>query len=287
MKPIWLVKDLDLRRQVIEDLPRPRYAVWSRFEPVGLEGLFDKVYRLSDLFTDEVFFDALAKVDGSSSLVFLDVGIDICVTQPTYIKEYTKLRPLSLAAKTTLQFDHFAFYFSEKAIYRPFLYFNQTVFDATLQQFYGVGPYKDFDGNRVEKFADVVRPWIECRVKPIPIEVIEYRPTQEELATYEQAKYRLIMVERKGKPTVINGLFDLIASFQSKRDAIESYKGDGLVVANNDIRKRFNVYDQARASSGRPLVFFSSKTLGVDEMSLEATVGAIDRHNDLVRLLNG
>lgn len=287
MKPIWLTPDSRRRKEVIEQLPRPRYAIWNRFQAAEeMEGLFDGTYRLSDLFKDEVFFDALAKIDGSASLVFFDLGIDTCVATPSYIKEYTKLRPLSLSAARTIQFDHFVFYFTEKAIYRPFLYCNQTVFDATLQEFYGVGPYKGFDGNRVENYVEVVRPFIECEVDPIPIEVVSYQPTQAEIDLYEATKYRLIMQDRRGKQTVINGLFDLIRNFESKRAAIASYTGDGILIEDNDSRRRYDVYEQAIDDFGQKLVFFRSGVFGADEMALDATVGAIQRHNDLVRLLN-
>lgn len=288
MKPIWLTPDSRKRKQVIEQLPQPRYAIWNRFRAAEeMEGLFDGVYRLDELFKDEVFFDALAKVDGSASLVFFDLGLDICVAQPSYIKEYTKLRPLSLQAGGTIQFDHFAFYWTEKAIYRPFLYVNTPVLDASLHEFYGAGPHKDYTGNQVENYVEKVRPYIECEAIKIPVDIVTYQPTQAEIDEYEATKYRLIMVERRAKSTVVNGLFELIRKFETKRSAMDAYEGDGILIEDNDSRRRYDVYEAAIREYGRPLVFFRSGVFGVDEMALDATVGAIQRHNKLVELLRG
>jgi hypothetical protein len=289
MKPYLVSSCTHDRLAQIANVDQPRIAIYNRFQvDPELGGMFDRTYKLQDLYKDETFFDALATVTGTVNLYLIDLGMDYCSTQPDYIKEYTKLKPLSQQAAAVCIMDHFAFYFTEKAIYRPFLYINADVIGSSVQEFYGTGIYREFEGNRVENYAGTIAPYVDMRTQTIPIHVVSYTPTPGEVADYEALKRRLIIEERKSKQTVLNGLFSYISTLDSKREAITSCDLRGIKVCDNNPRRKYDTYKTIiERNAGDPVVFFSSGTFGVDEMALDNTMSALRRHNDLIEALRG
>jgi len=155
------------RAQYVEAIRGVKVVIHGHDKPSG----FDKAYRLADLFTDAVFFDALAAVTGDVTLVLWDLGMFMHCEESRYLKEYTKLKPLSLQAGDTRVVDGLAFYYSHKSIFRPFLYINDKVFHETLQEFYGVGVYEGYDGSEIESYVERVQPHIEMGAAEIPVSI--------------------------------------------------------------------------------------------------------------------
>lgn len=240
-------------------------------------------YSLAALYKDEVFFDAMANVTNEVALVLEDLGPLIHCADSSYLSAYVKLKPLALQARKVYIVDHLAFYYSRKSIIRPFFYLHEQVFTETLQEFYGVGVYADNQANDWGVVIPAVKPHIEMDRGEIPVQVIEVRPTQAESEAYERLKYQLIMVDRKSKSSVINGLFKFIDQLESKQAAIAACDLPGAKIPSNDFRRVEKTYSEIIAKGG---VFFDTG-FGLDSMGLERTLSAIRDHNELVRLLNG
>jgi hypothetical protein len=156
------------------------------------------------------------------------------------------------------------------------------VFTETLQEFYGIGVYADNQANDWSVVLPAVRPHIEMDQKEIPIHSVEIRPTQAETDAYEALKYRLIMVERKSKSSVINGLFKFIDQMESKKKAIASCSLPGAKIVSNDFRRVEKTYESISQGG----VFFDTG-FGLDSMGLERTLAAIRDHNEFVRMFHG
>lgn len=277
----FLVSRRDSRRIEFASAIRNPVAIYEGDRP----SCFDKSYSLSSLYDDATFFDALAAVNGEVSLVLWDVGKSIHSEDPAYLKSYTKIKPLSLQAGEVYVVDRLAFYYSSKSVLRPFFYIHGDVFSETLQEFYGVGVYADYDGNTIEKSADRIRPYVEMDAGEILIQVVEVRPTAKEVSGYEELKYRLIMVEKKPKSSIVNQLFKYIDAMESKSQALRDCVLDGVKIESNDFRRLQKNYDLILDGSDRA-VFFSTG-FGLDSMGLERTLSAIRDHNELVRCLRG
>lgn len=240
-------------------------------------------YSLAALYKDDVFFDAMAKVTNEVALVLIDMGPRIHCADSSYLSAYVRLKPLSLQARNVYMVDHLAFYYSRKSIIRPFFYLHEQVFTETLQEFYGVGVYADNQANDWSVVIPAIKPHIEMDRGEIPVHVVEVRPTQAETEAYERLKYQLIMVDRKSKSSVINGLFKFIDQLESKKAAIAACGIDGAKILSNDFRRVEKTYSEIIPNGG---VFFDTG-FGLDSMGLERTLSAIRDHNELVRLLNG
>jgi hypothetical protein len=240
-------------------------------------------YSLAALYKDEVFFDAMANVANEVALVLEDLGLFIHCADSSYLSAYVKIKPLALQARRVYIVDHLAFYYSRKSIIRPFFYLHEQVFTETLQEFYGVGVYADNQANDWNVVVPAIKPHIEMHQAEIPVHVVEVRPTQAETEGYERLKYQLIMVERKSKSSVINGLFKFIDQLESKKAAIEECRIPGAKIRSNDFRRVEKTYSEIIGKGG---VFFDTG-FGLDSMGLERTLSAIRDHNELVRLLNG
>mgnify|MGYP000921699951 FL=1 len=124
------------------------------------------------------------------------MGLDYCSFKADYIKPYTKLHPISSQAKETYIIDGFAFYNTEKSIYRPFLYIDPEILGSTVQEFYNSKGFESFDGNKIENYINVIKPYINISTKPLTIKTINYHPTNEEKKKYELLKHKVI-IEKK------------------------------------------------------------------------------------------
>jgi hypothetical protein len=282
-KPFLITSDDSIRRQWIQSNKGTKIAVYNRIPMDEINDLFSDSYSLKSLYDDRTFFDALAKVDGTVDLYFIDLGLDYCRSQSAYIKEYTKLKPLSQQAKSVQIIDHMAFYYSEKSIFRPFLYLRGDVFHETLQQFYGIGAFSDYEGNRVETYVNRVSSYIDMRQKQYELVVIESALTESERKQYEDLKYDLIMKKKKPKAPVTNRLFKFILELPSRRETIRKQQSLGNdVVENNNPRIRHETYLRV-VTAKHPLVFIMTG-LGIDDMALDETLETIRRHNLLVEM---
>jgi hypothetical protein len=277
VKSILISSSAARRKEFFDQIEGPKVVVCKdRCE-------FSPSYSLEALYKDEVFFDAMANVTSDVSLVFDDLGPLIHCADSSYLSAYVKLKPLALQARNVYIVDRLAFYYSRKSIIRPFFYLHEQVFTETLQEFYGVGVYADNQANEWSVVVPAIKPHIEMDQGEIPVQVVEVRPTQDESEAYERLKYKLIMVDRKSKSSVINGLFKFIDQMESKKAAIASCSIPGAKVPSNDFRRVEKTYSEVIGHGG---VFFDTG-FGLDSMGLERTVSAIRDHNELVRRLNG
>lgn len=265
-----------------------RIAIYNQIPLRGLESYFDKWVKLTDLYKDEIFLKLLAEIDQKTTVFFIDLGLDYCSFQANYIKPYTKLSPIFHQAKDTYLIDGFAFYNTEKSIYRPFLYIDDSVLDSSVQEFYNSGAlYKDFDGNKVENYYQKIKPYIKISTKSIDIETISYNPTEEEKSEYEKLKENVIMTKKYPKAKVIKTLLDFIDSSNSKQKSILPEEKGVLNVVKNNNNSRKQMYKDILMKNPNKLIFYSSGVYGVDEIELSRTKDALIRHNKLIKLING
>ncbi|EKB56612.1 hypothetical protein [Bergeyella zoohelcum] len=265
-----------------------RFAVYNKIPLRGLESYFDKFIKLDELYDDQTFLKLLGQVDSKTTLFLIDLGLDYCSFQANYIKPYTKLHPLSQQAKETFIIDGFAFYNTEKAIYRPFLYIDPNIIGSSVQEFYNTGAYKDFDGNQVENYYKKIAPYMQISTQPLELEVVKYSPTKKEKAEYEKLKKQIIMVDKFSKPKVIRMLIDYIENTESKKKAIKKeIDADAIQIIRNDANGRKNLYKEILLKNPKKVIFYSSEYYGADEIELSLTFGALERHNKLIALLNG
>lgn len=265
-----------------------RFAVYNKIPLRGLESYFDKFIKLDELYDDQTFLKLLGQVDNKTTLFLIDLGLDYCSFQANYIKPYTKLHPLSQQAKETFIIDGFAFYNTEKAIYRPFLYIDPNIIGSSVQEFYNTGAYKDFDGNQVENYYKKIAPYMQISTLPLELEVVKYSPTKKEKAEYEKLKKQIIMVDKFSKPKVIRMLIDYIENTESKKKAIKKeINADAIQIIRNDANGRKNLYKEILLKNPKKIFFYSSEYYGADEIELSLTFGALERHNKLIALLNG
>ena len=210
-----------------------RIAIYNNVPMRGLESYFDKWVKLTDLYKDEVFLNLLPMVDEKVSLFLFDMGLDYCSFQANYIKPYTKLHPLSVQAKETFIIDGFAFYNTEKAIYRPFLYIDPEIIGSSVQEFYNTGIYKDFTGNQVENYYKPIKPYVEVKTKPLDIETVPYEPTAKEKQEYEKLKKEVILEKKYPKVKVLRLLNEYVESTSTKKKALRKTEEGILNVTEN------------------------------------------------------
>lgn len=264
-----------------------RVAIYNQIPMRGLESYFDEWYSLTELYKDEIFLKMLAKINKKTSIFLIDLGLDYCSFQANYIKPFTKLHPICGQAKETFIIDGFAFYNTEKAIYRSFLYIDENIIGSTVQEFYNTGAYKDFTGNLVENYVEKIRPYMKISVKPIEIEIIKYTPTEKEKEDYEKLKQEIIIDKQYPKIKVIRLLQEFVNNTQSKKSAIIETEKDVLNVTKNDNNSRVLMYKNILLNNPKKVIFYSSGIYGADEIELSRTRDALFRHNKLIELLNG
>lgn len=265
-----------------------RIAIFNHVPLRSLESYFDSWYKLSDLYNDETFLKLLAVIDSKTSIFIIDMGLDYCSFKADYIKPYTKLHPLSSQAKETFIIDSFAFYNTEKSIYRPFLYIDPEIIGSTVQEFYNSKGFEHFEENKIENYYKVIKPFIKISTKPLDIEVISYEPTNEEKKSYEKLKEDVIMVQKFPKQKVITSLQKFINSSYSKLKAIKKIDDDDILsVTENTNKSRVQMYKDILINNPSKIVFYSSNFYGIDEIELSRTKDALIRHNKLIKLING
>ncbi len=262
-----------------------KVAIYNHIPLRELEACFDECIKLTDLYKDQVFLNTLPKINNKTVVFFVDLGLDYCTFLPNYIKPYLKLTPIRQQTDNVYLIDGFAFYNTEKSIYRPFLYIDDGILSTTVQEFYNVGIYKDFEGNKVENYIDKIRPYIDIRTKPIEIQVVSYSPLKKEKREYEALKERVIMTEKLSKQRVVNELQKFIKSSKSLESVLLKEKeGDVLYVEENTTNSRKKMYKDIILQNPKKVVFYDSGFYGIDQIELERTKGALTRHNKLIEL---
>lgn len=291
MKTKYFVSnDLESRKSFIKGNSKrgKKVAIYNQLPLRGLENSFTEIYKLSDLYNDETFLRLLAKIDKHTTVYLIDLGLDYCSFKADYIKPYMKLHPISTQAKETFIIDGFAFYNTEKAIYRPFLYINPDIIGSTVQEFYNSKGFESFDGNKIENYFEKIKPYVKISTKPLEVQVINYEPTEAEKQAYEELKKDVIMVQKFPKQKIITALQKFINTSKSKLEALQNITEPDVVhVKENTNKSRMQMYKDILMNNPKKVVFYSSNFYGVDEMELSKTKDAIIRHNQLIELING
>jgi hypothetical protein len=264
-----------------------RIAIYNQIPMRGIEMYFDKWYKLTDLYKDEIFLKLLAKIDNKTSIFLIDLGLDYCSYQANYIKPYTKLSAIFGQAKDTFIIDGFAFYNTEKAIYRPFLYINGDIIGSSVQEFYNSKGFESFEDNKIENYYHKIKPFIKISTKPIEIEVVKYTPTELELFEYEKLKKEVIIEKQYPKVKVIRLLQDYVNNSFSKNKAVKKNEEFVLNVTENSNSSRVEMYKNILLTNPKKIIFYSSGIYGADEIELSRTRDALIRHNKLIELING
>ena len=215
------------------------------------------------------------------------MGLDYCSFKADYIKPYTKLHPISSQAKETYIIDGFAFYNTEKSIYRPFLYIDPEILGSTVQEFYNSKGFESFDGNKIENYINVIKPYINISTKPLTIKTINYHPTNEEKKKYKLIKHEVIIKKKYSKQKVIKSLQNFIKNSNSRKEVIKKDQKGILNITENTNNSRLKMYKDILLTNPKEIVFYSSDFYGVDEIELSKTRNGIIRHNELIKKING
>lgn len=288
MKKYFVSNDINNRFEFVKKQKgSSKIAIYNQIPLGELKSSFNEVYKLSELYNDETFLKMLSKVNSKTLVFFVDLGLDYCSFKGDYIQSYTKLAPISHQAKCTFIVDGFAFYNTEKSIYRPFLYIDPNIIGSSVQEFYNEGIYKDFDGNRVENYYKTISNHIEINTPPVNVETINYTPTQDEINRYEALKQDIIFGKKFTKVKIIRTLLDFVNNSESKKKSLLPDENGILNVTKNDNRSRIEMYKSILLNVPRKVRFYSSNFYGADEIELTKTRDALIRHNKLIQLING
>lgn len=281
MKQFLVSKDDARRLNFVRRIKGKKIAIYNYDTPLLKE--FDVVVQMNDLMKNDIYLERLAKMDGETSVVL----IDVLVKHGVYVHPYGKIYSFTEQANKVFIIDTFAFKFSEKAIFRPFLFINPDILGHSLSEFYNEGPFKDFNKNTIEHYYIKIKPWIEIDTTPLNLEVIRYEPSKKEITQYNQLKKVLIDDPKNTKPKIVTSLIKLVDDMESKKEAAKKIKQDGLLVYSNKPKNKFDLYEKLRDDTFNKVYFLSSGTFGADEIELDKTLMALNRHNELIRLLNG
>lgn len=249
---------------------------------------FDMSIKLTELYNDEIFLRLLSKIDSNTHIFLFDLGIDYCSFKADYIKPFTKLNPICMQAGETFIVDQFAFYNTEKSIYRPLLYIDDLILNSTVQEFYNSKGFESFDGNKIENYYSKLIDIMDMQVRPLDVEVINYEPTESEKNDYNALKEDLILNKKLPKQKIISELHKFIKESKSRCEAIKVFTDSKILnITENTNKSRVKMYSDIMKLNPNKLVFYSSGFYGIDEIELSRTKDAILRHNELILLING
>lgn len=264
----------------------PGKAIVIHNGPCAYAGQVKASIDMADLMKDNVFLPTLAKMDAHTPVVLMDV----LVKHGVYTHPYGKIYAFTSKASAVYIVDSFAFKFTEKGIFRPFLFIDPNILGSSLIEFYNEGPFKDFAENTIDKYIDKVRPHIKTDERPLEVETLKFRVAKDEVAAYEKLKDRLINKEKLPKPSVVNQLIAFVDALPGKVKVVADQElkqpvGTTLLVKSNDARAKFKMYEALRDPRIDRVVFFSSGKFGSDELALAESRDALVRHNELLTLL--
>ena len=275
MKQFFISKNFANRVDFVNNIKGKRIAIYN--EESELLSHFDLSIDMNKLMKDDYYLENLAKCDGNTTLVL----IDVLTKHGMYVHPYGRIFAFTEVAKATLIIDTFAFKWDEKQIIRPFLFINPDILGSSMINF--------FEGkdNTVENYYKRIKKYIQFDVSPINIKVINFTPTEQEITKYEALKEELIMKKKLTKPQIINQLIKYVDGLDSKKCIkITPVKGEVLITSNKP-KNKFVIYNTLKNESIHTIYFLSSGIFGADEIELSKTKLAIDRHNKLIELING
>lgn len=276
MKTKFLVsKNFQNRLNFIRQIVGKKIAIYNRDSDLLKE--FNLCIDMHKLMKDDYYLENLALCDGTTTVVL----IDVLIKHGVYVHPFGKIFSFCEQAKETLIIDTFAFKWDEKQIVRPFLFIDPSILGSSMINFY------ESENNVIENYYTRIKDFIQMDVAPIEIEVIKYEPTHEELSGYNDLKQQLIMDEKQPKTKIVTSLIKYVDELKSRKLASLKASSDSVLIQSNKPKNKFLIYEILRDESVRKISFLSSGIFGADEIELNKTLQALERHNKLIRLLNG
>lgn len=276
MKKFFVSKNQTERIEFVKQIEGKKIAIYNGES--SLLPYFDHAVDMSRLMEDEYFLEKILLCDSSTTLVL----IDVLIKNGIYVHPYGKIFRFTEIAKQTIVIDSFIFRYTERNIIRPFLFIDTSVFGTSMIGFHAS------EDSTIENYHERIRPYIDCRIKPIELEVVYYAPTEEEKEKYHVLKLELVSNVDNGKAKIVETLISFVDGLESKRAAIAeariNYPGS-FVVTSNKPKNKFKTYGELCKEEINSVVFISSETFGADELELKTTMEAINRHNKLIKLL--
>lgn len=277
MKKFLVSKNEEKRLLFVKAIKGKKIAIYNGESLLLKE--FNLCIDMHKLMEGDYFFEHLAKCDGTTTVVL----IDVLIKNEIYVHPYGKIYAFTEQAKQVMVIDTFAFKWNEKQIVRPFLFIDPNILGSSMINF--------FEGkeNTVENYVDKIKPHIEIDVKPIKVKIVKVNPSYGEYSDYTKLKNELINIQKFSKTKVVNRLLDFIDKMDSKKKVIECLKKSKktLYVTSNKQKNKFKMYDDLRNEDFNKVVFVSTETFGSDNLELEKTKNALERHNLLIKLING
>lgn len=276
MKQKFLVsKNFDNRLNYIKKIKGKKIAIYNVDSDLLKE--FDISINMNKLMKGDYYLENLALCDGNTTVVL----IDVLIKHGIYVHPFGRIFAFSEQAKETLIIDTFAFKWDEKQIVRPFLFIDPAILGSSMINFY------EGKKNTLENYYPKIKNYILMDVLPIEIEVVKYQPTKAELVQYNALKKRLIMDEKQPKNKIVNDLIKYVDSLDSKKRVKKSVSSDSFLIESNKPKNKFLIYEILRDNKIKKITFLSSGVFGADEIELNKTKKAIERHNDLIKLFHG
>jgi len=277
MKKFFVSKNYDNRLKFINSIDGDKVVIYKD-ESNPLIKNFDIAINMNKLMNNDYFLDNIVKCDSTKTLVLLD----ILVKSGIYVHPYGKIFRFTEVAKQTLIIDNFFFRFDEKNIVRPFLFIDTSVFGTSMIGFH------NNDNNKVENYFKKIAEYVDCKIEPLKIKVLNYEPSKSDLDNYEKLKKYLIFDRKEKKNKIVNELIKYIDNLENKKKAYSNYipQNDELFIYSNKPSNKFKIYDDLRNDNYKQITFMASNKFGADNIELEKTKNALERHNLLVRLLN-
>lgn len=276
MKTKFLVsKNFDNRLKYIRQIKGRKIAIYNLQSDLLKE--FDLCIDMHKLMQGDYYLENLALCNGETTVVL----IDVLIKHGVYVHPFGKIFAFTEQAKETFIIDTFAFKWDEKQIVRPFLFIDPSILGSSMINFY------ESENNVIENYYQRIKEFIQMDVAPIEIEVIKYEPTPEELFGYNALKQKLIMDEKQPKTKIVTSLIKYVDELKSRKLAAEKVSKDSILIQSNKPKNKFLIYEILRDENVKKISFLSSGIFGADEIELNKTLQAIERHNELIRLLNG
>lgn len=274
MKKFFISRNQDERIDFIKSIEGKKVAIFNKSSDILKH--FDVCIDMNQLMNNDYFLENITKCDSTTTLVL----VDVLVKNGIYVHPYGKIFRFTEVAKQTIIVDSFIFKFDEKHIVRPFLFIDTSVFGTSM-----IGFHAD-ESNTVENYAKRVRSYIDCRVNEIECVTIQYKPTQNEKDEYENLKKTLIYDKAEKKNKIVTSLIAYVDSLESKKKVVaKTYDAGAYIIKSNNPKNKFKLYEVLKDEEINKIVFFSSGIFGADEIELQKTKNAIERHNKLISLL--
>lgn len=276
MKTKFLVsKNFDNRLKYIRQIKGRKIAIYNLQSDLLKE--FDLCIDMHKLMQGDYYLENLALCNGETTVVL----IDVLIKHGVYVHPFGKIFAFTEQAKETFIIDTFAFKWDEKQIVRPFLFIDPSILGSSMINFY------ESENNVIENYYTRIKDFIQMDVAPIEIEVIKYEPTHEELSGYNDLKQKLIMDEKQPKTKIVTSLIKYVDELKSRKFASLKASLDSVLIQSNKPKNKFLIYEILRDENVKKICFLSSGVFGADEIELNKTLQALERHNELIRLLNG